>query len=315
MNLPRHLKLFSRNALLLGLGSLLSAKPGEGGAAEWTRTRWKPTGRDAVLFYVVIGTPPEKGLRLRNASQLPGPVEITIHRKADDPKWFMGFLEDPIGHTIDGVFGAGAKKVRSAQTITVVKGRFEDPRSLDYLRDTVDVVTAVSQNDAIAILDLQQIRWYTPEYWRELFVAQTDFEIRRHVALTVTDDARYHPGLWMHTRGMIKFGRPELQIRHVPGQLGKDSAVLQPAADVLNAVARYLALGAVVGDGETMAFPGHKTVVAFKAYPDDSGAEGHFQNSALQIVDFDRDSKRLSDTLDRHLAEAAALNRAATAKQ
>jgi len=188
-----------------------------------------------------------------------------------------------------------------------VNGSFQDPPSLEYLRAAGAVAGAVSRNDGLAVLDLLGNRWFQPAAWRETYAPGRAFDFATQVSVIVTDDPRYRPGMWMHTRGMKKFGRPDVQIRHIPARPGERSPVLQAAADALNAMGKLMAMGGKVVGGQSMSFPRVKARVSFLAYPDDSGPSGHFQNASIQVVDLDPATGAPTQDLSLYLTERGGL--------
>ena len=106
------------------------------------------------------------------------------------------------------------------------------------------------------------------------------------IRIISSDDEQLHPGIWVHTRGMRKFGRPDLQIKHVPGPEPADNPLLQAAGEVLNLLAERLCLGEVIQDGEVMAFRGTRRRCTFLLTADDSDSEAcHFGNEVLEVAD------------------------------
>ena len=48
---------------------------------------------------------------------------------------------------------------------------------------------------------------------------------------------------------MKKFGRPELQVKHLPGRLGDDNPLVSAADHVINDFAEKMARGKLIPDG------------------------------------------------------------------
>ena len=259
---------------------------------DWPRPHFEPSGNAAELMYVIVGPPPAGGLsvsrRRHHVSRLEPALKVTSHKRADDPAWFEGWFAPPLGGEIDMLF-LDPDEVRSADQLTLVRGTFDDPADLNYLRNTVGLVSAIADaGPAVAVFDVYALQWWRIGDWRQQFVdAPSQLRIADHVGVIVTDDERHHPGLWTHTRGMRKFGRPELQIRHLPGPYSTTNPAVRDSGDILSGVASYLAQGAVVRDGQTMHLPGFDAVVTFVETPDDSDTTRHFNNAALEICDFD----------------------------
>ncbi len=89
-----------------------------------------------------------------------------------------------------------------------------DARTLDYLRDVVGFLTYLADNGAVAVLDPQTFTLWSPERWRSELFAPDGPVPHRHVVILTSEDQR-PDRLWFHTRGMRKFGRPDLSLRGV----------------------------------------------------------------------------------------------------
>jgi hypothetical protein len=72
-------------------------------------------------------------------------------------------------------------------------------------------------------------------------------DVEAHVVIhAVTGDDAEDETAWLHTHGLIKFGRPELELKHVPPEL------VEVGARFLNNLGQYLIDGAAVLPGETV---------------------------------------------------------------
>jgi hypothetical protein len=286
--------------------------------ADWPRPDFvEPTSARAEVLFLIVGASPGEGMRVsrerHRVDRLEPALVISRHQRSDDPAWFDGWFAQPLGDRIDETFGAQAARVRAASQLTVVRGQFEDSPSLNYLRNTIGIVSAILESadgaEAPAVFDAMAVRWWPRRQWIERFVDRGgEFDVHDHVQLTVTDDERHHPGLWIHTRGMRKFARPELQIKHVPGDFDHSNRALHAGGKIINGIAAYLAGGAVLEGGQTMqlASLGDATIT-FIATPDDSDTARHFNNAALEIRDYDAMSDGPRDDASRLLQNAVTL--------
>jgi hypothetical protein len=169
------------------------------------------------------------------------------------------------------------------------------------------VVSAVLEQGGLGVLDLYAARWWTPDEWLAAFVDRSEFDVQDHVSVIVTDDERHRPGLWSHTRGMKKFGRPELQVKHLPGRLGDDNPLVDVAGKVINDFAEKMARGKLIPDGWRMRYSQDHQAFTFVETPDDSGSDKpHFNNGVLEILDYDPEGGRGGPGLGRLLAEIVA---------
>jgi hypothetical protein len=214
---------------------------------------------------------------------------VSRHPRDADPAWFDAWLSSAIGTEIPLVFGRdGAPAVYDAKHVTAVRGVFEDPDSLAYLRNTIGVVSAVAEaSNAVAILDAHALAWWGPEDWRRQFVETSEFRIEEQVSIAVTDDPRFRPGIWTHTRGLRKFGRPELQVKHLPGAYDAANPAIRNSGTLINGLAHYMAGGAVIEDRQTMRLESIDSTIVFFESPDDSETARHFNNAVLEICDID----------------------------
>lgn len=256
---------------------------------DWPRPHFEPSGSVASVFYLVVGPPPES-LNIKRARHHVDRIEenliVSRHTRAQDPAWFDAWFNSPAAFDLDAVFGAAAADVRAADQLSVVRGDFPDPPTLGYLRNTIGVVSAIADCGAVAVFDVLALTWWRPDDWRRRFVDASEFRIDEQIFIAVTDDPRHHPGLWTHTRGMKKFGRPDLQMKHLPGGYDVTNPAIRDSGTVLNGVASYLAQGAVVRDGQTLHLPTvNRSVAFFESPADDPEARRHFGNAVLEICD------------------------------
>ena len=260
-------------------------------------------------MYIIVGPPPQQPLKIsrqrHHVEKVEPQIIVSMHNRADDPAWFDGWFQPPLGAEIDGLF-VRPEEIRSAEHLTVVRGEFPDPADLNYLRNTIGIVSAIADTlDTLAIFDVMAVQWWRLGYWRASFVdAPSAFRIGEHIGIVVSDDPAHHPGLWTHTRGMIKFGRPELQIQHMEGAYSTTNPAIRSSGHVLNGVAAYLAQGAVVRDGQTMMLPETDAYVTFFE-SDDEPTRKHFNNSALEIRDYDENAGEALQGASRLLEKAA----------
>lgn len=257
----------------------------------WSRPRWTPASDDAqarVLFLVFGASLAELAVsRSRHHLAPDGPhPDVVQHAREDNPAWFDGWLTPELCAAANlAALGEAAERVRQAASIARVSWSGADQDSLAYLQNAIGFVSAVAETaGSVAILDAISLRWWSLDAWRRAFVDSPERSVRDHAQLFVSDDDAYHPGLWAHTRGLIQFGRPDIQIRHIPID---DRGAVDAAAIVINAVADYLASGARIADGETMDFPGLPEARArFRAIPDDADSTSPvINNRSLVAVD------------------------------
>ena len=251
---------------------------------DWPRPHHTPSPSQASLFYLVFGEPPPQ-LDVKRArhhvDELPPQLTVSIHGRGDDPAWFDGWFSPPVGVEIPHVFGGDAGPVYRADRVAAVRAEFPDPPSLAYLRNTVGVVSAIAEAGALAVFDVAALTWWRPEEWRRRFVDRSEFRIGDHIFTAVAEDAG-GAGTSIQTRGMGKFGRPELLVRHLPGPRDVESPAVRDAGEVVDGLANYLARGGVITDGQTMRLDRYDSTIAFFTTPGKRGAP-----EAMEVCDID----------------------------
>ncbi len=262
------------------------------------------SGHLAELMYVIVGPIAPEPLSLsrsrHHVSRIEPELVVSKHRRADDPAWFAGWFADPLAAGLDGQF-LDPGMIKSSDELTVVRANFADPPSLDYLRNTLGVVSAVVETGALTVFDVHAVQWWRPGEWLEVFVDASRFEVRDHVAIISTDEPDGN-GVWLHTRGMIKFARPDVQVRHVPANVLGGGVKVRHAGNILHAIAGHLADGAILSADRPLHLPGLGAVIGFVESADDRETAKHFNNAALELRDYDPDSRTVLDTAEKLLA-------------
>ncbi|MEZ0229946.1 MAG: hypothetical protein ACAI25_15085 [Planctomycetota bacterium] len=212
--------------------------------SDWGRPHFVPGGGDATVFYVAFG-PRLKKLELSTATYrtrgVPPGVEVANHDREGHPEIFRDLLGNPFAHFLEEQLPSLAAHVQEAPSATVVRGTVKDPPSLEYLRDTIGIVTAVL-DQSIALLDPLALRWWAAPAWREEVFEPDEPSPQSHVAILKSEETATGT-TWIHTRGMRKFGRPDLSIRGV-------APVYEPAIhDLCDRFIDLQALGGMITEG------------------------------------------------------------------
>lgn len=151
---------------------------------------------------------------------------------------------------IDGVYGNVLKsknaalfaQIEQAPECIIIQGVVTDPSDLNFLRDCVGVVTYLMDHGGIAVLDVQSMGLYGAADWRRIFFEPQIPNLRAHVSILFSGEET--GGRWYHTRGMRKFGRPDLSLRNVPEEY--ETAVI----DLCNRFTGLQAEGGQIPEGQ-----------------------------------------------------------------
>ena len=170
------------------------------------------------------------------------PLEMEIRkvaRNANDPLPFLGgdftkiLLEDK-----PELFESAS----NAEQCLILKGEFRDPRDLNYLRDTVGMIAWFFDHGAEAAFDPQRLRLYDPVEWSEEIFVPFPPKLAAHVVILSSSEE--DGTRWLHTRGMRKFGRPDISIHRVTKEQ-QDGAI-----ELINRLILLQAEGGLVPEGQ-----------------------------------------------------------------
>ena len=132
-------------------------------------------------------------------------------------------------------------RVGQATECGVLRGEIPDSPDLNYLRDVIGLTTYLLDHGGMAVADPQQFELYDAERWhREIFDSGKP-NVAKHVKILFSDEP---DGRWYHTRGMRKFGRPDLSVRGVPPEY--NGAVVE----MCNRFIELQALGGSIPEGQ-----------------------------------------------------------------
>lgn len=215
----------------------------------WDRPHFEPGGGDARLHYVVPGASASDLRVSRSRHRLVGvPPELELVSCAAADAGLPSLAADPaFGAALREALGPAADGVARARSATVVRGVLPDPASLGYLRDTLGILAALLDAGGLAVLDPLALRAWSPEGFRSDVHARDDVDAFQHVSVLRSDA---HDGTWLHTRGLVKFGRPDLSVPSV------QDAWYPAAVEMVERLAWAEVRGHVIPDGQAIRMAG-----------------------------------------------------------
>ncbi len=212
---------------------------------SWPRPRFTPGGGQPLLMYFVYGNcDPTRPLNSSNyrVSGIPDGLDLRVHDRETHPDGFFGLLSDSFWRVVTRDKPDLAEAVVASQNCVRIQGTVADSPSLDYFRDTIGLVTWLLDDGGIAVLDPQMLRLWSKDEWKMAVFEPAQPNPRNHVVLLASPEPDGR--LWLHTRGMRKFGRPDLSVN------GVDEANRSATIDLINRFIEYQALGGVIEEGE-----------------------------------------------------------------
>jgi hypothetical protein len=210
----------------------------------WPRPYWQPSDESIVLYFYVFGRFAEELAipAARYASRgLPAGVELQRFGHNALRGWEGYPLKGTLGDLLKEDAPDAFDRARAAPEVLVVRGELPDQDSLDYLRDTLGVLAGLLDIGGSAVLDPQILTLFDADAWRRHYLVPGGAPPRNHVLIlrNAGEDAdRSH----IHTRGLRKFGRPDLSLRRVPDGQAEQAGMLCERLVELQALgARFVA--------------------------------------------------------------------------
>jgi hypothetical protein len=248
----------------------------------WTRPAFQPTGATATAMLVVfadddvLGAAPD--LQLKGAVPAGSPVaalDLRGHHHADRPEWMDGWRGGAVRTIAERDLG-DLGRLDDAKCCYSVTVTVDDPRDLTHLQLAWAVAAALARQGAFAVLDVHAVTWLPGPAVADL-PADRPFVVQREVSLTAETTPAPGFGHPVHTRGMVKFGRPDLVA-------GVAADGIEHTAQVLNHLARMLAEGHVLTPGQLLRFDGQRTLRIEPYEPGGAVPEVTLNNEGLLLV-------------------------------
>ena len=216
---------------------------------DWDRPYFEASESDANIFYVAYGTPPENwnisGSDYR-VSGIPDGIGISTYGPEVNPEtvdmFRNGYLWDRLLEDKPDL----ASQISQQNECLIIRGSLRNPETLNYFRNIVGLIQWLFDSGIKAVFDPHAFLWWSAEEWDEVF-EKTDPAPHSHVMIfTSPEDEK----IWLHTRGMRKFGRPDLSVRGCPTEKVSD------AGKIINRFIEMQAFGAIVPEGKEIKVEG-----------------------------------------------------------
>lgn len=211
----------------------------------WDRKHFKHGGGDAFLFYVVYGQVDTAAPLSRSkyrSDGIPHGLDVMTYGPNSNPEVPGSFREGYLWERLQSSDPKLANAIATQDSCLVLRGTFPDPGNLNYLRDTIGLITHFLDNGGVAVYDPQMFEWWSPEKWRERIFNPAGPVPRHHTVILVSEDTGGTE--WLHTRGLRKFGRPDLSVPKV------SNSQKEAFIDLCNRFIELQAFGGIISEGQ-----------------------------------------------------------------
>ena len=217
--------------------------------ASWERQYHTESDEEACLFFVAFGdiaqNVPLDEERYR-CSGVPTGFDVMAYDRERHPDVIEEFLEGYLWDCLKTSNPDLTQRIQESPGCVVLCGSQKNPETLDYLRDCVGLLTFFLDIGACAIYDPQMFQWWSPKQWRERIFEPAAPVPRNHVVVLHSEEPESDTLQWFHTRGMRKFGRPDISVRNVGAQYR------EAVVDLCERFIEYQAFGAVIPEGQSI---------------------------------------------------------------
>jgi hypothetical protein len=213
------------------------------GLTSWERPRFQPGGSNAMVFYVIYGSFPTNVQLSASAYRSAGlPSGVQLRKVTRDQRPVLPFTDGAFAKTAGRDNPTAFARIEESPECVIIQGELADPADLNYLRDSIGITTWFLDHGGVAVMDPQQLKLYDVASWRQDIFDPVPPKPSRHVVILVSEE----PGgtKWLHTRGLRKFGRPDLSFHNVP------PAQEQAVTELFNRFINLQAEGGRIPDGQ-----------------------------------------------------------------
>ncbi len=220
------------------------------GLSDWSRDLYLPGGGDAFLFYVIYGRIDPSAPLSRSqyrCADIPEGLQVMSYGPSSNPEVVESFRTGYVWDQIRKYKTSLAEQITQQDSCVVLRGEFLDPNTLNYFRDTIGFITYCLDHGGIAVYDPLMLEWWSRERWQQRVFDPGKTMPKRHTVVLLSEQD--HRLTWVHTRGLRKFGRPDLSIPDVTPEL-KEGVI-----DLCNRLIAFQAFGGVIQEGMPIKMP------------------------------------------------------------
>lgn len=182
---------------------------------NYERPYYEDLNMRPFLFYVVFGATTgelQVSKKRHHVDEMPEGLVFQYWQSAgnkDDMEDLMGGV---LGELLKEQNEALYRKACAEETWALISGEVHRDSDLSYMRNAIGFVQALVDSGAIAVLDLQTFTLMSGEDWTKK-IFEPEFHPCEHATILASKDE--NGALWLHTRGMRKFGRPDISMENV----------------------------------------------------------------------------------------------------
>lgn len=221
--------------------------------AVWPRPYFKQGEQSTKLFFVCFGKAPlaDAPLTLERfglpSAELAKQVQLLEHRRATERAWFENWWSDAFGVIAATDLGDDLPLLTTSDVCFTLSLELPDQANLAPLQSVWGLSRWLCARGVDVVLDVHAFRFRTRADVDALDFSASDAQ--RDVKLVLESEPSEAGAHLMHTRGLCKFGRPELLCFIQPDDAGLMGRVLNQLARTLMEGALTSQLRLRIADG------------------------------------------------------------------
>ena len=211
--------------------------------SDWERKYFEKELNNPFIFLIVYGEF-EVDFKISKTKYrtagIPDGIDLMGYGPNSNPEIPASFLEGYLWEELKKTDAALALKLEHSEQCYILRGELTDRDNLNYLRDIIGLCSYLLDNGGVGIYDPQMFTFWNKHNWNKRIFEPNAAVPRNHVLILHSEEEEGTK--WFHTRGMRKFGRPDLSIHGVPEQ--HEEAII----DLFNRFIEYQAFGGIIAD-------------------------------------------------------------------
>lgn len=250
----------------------------------WDRPRFAKPGFKRRFVYEGFSPKDMKnGIKVNAAKHglPPGPspegLQMMQHHRPEHDKWLDAFFKSAFVRMLEARSVERVEEIRKLPYGWGLSCEEEDSPDNSFVQYAFGMVRAMFDLGAKAVVDVDTGLWFLPEDMPKIPV-DSDFSILPFINVVIEPRPAPTGPYVVNTRGLVKFGRPDLVICRVPQQY------LGHAQTLLYTVSNYLAQGAHLEPDESMTLKESPKVFA-RPYPQNDPLQIVLNNSGILLMD------------------------------
>lgn len=204
----------------------------------YERPHYEDLNYHPFLFYVAFGVDTanlEVSRERHRVDGFPNGLDFSLLKKPENGEYMDALIGGTLGKVLNNKYQHLYESIRETDKWAVIRGEVQKDSDLHYMRNAIGFVQALIEKGAIGVLDLLTFTLYTPSEWTSK-IFKPEFDPYSHVVILTSE--MEDDSVWLHTRGLRKFGRPDVSMEKVPQN------DIDNACRVINQMIFYGALGA-----------------------------------------------------------------------